>query len=73
MLPFDLCHPALQSHNDWGVGEVIDRNYDWSKFTKESLYGMETPHDNRGTLVKGTMDWRNSTYVCACDRHMISM
>lgn len=49
-----------KSHNDWGIGEIVDRNYDWSKFTKDALYGMETPHDNRGVLVSSALDWRNN-------------
>ena len=51
----------MQSHNDWDVGEIMDRNYDWSVFTKDSKYGVETPHDNRGVLVSSTMDWGKNT------------
>lgn len=54
----------MQSHNDWGIGEIIDRNYDWSKFTKQSLYGMETPHDNSGVQVSSALDWTQNTYAC---------
>ena len=36
---------------------MLDRNYDWSKFTKESLYGMETPHNNSGILVGTAIKW----------------
>ena len=35
----------------------MDRNYDWSKFTKSSLYGVPTPHDNSGGGVKNSMHW----------------
>lgn len=48
---------SLKSHNDWGVGEIVDRDYDWSKFTKESLYGVPTPHDNSGTQVRDALHW----------------
>lgn len=51
-------HPHLiQSHNDWEVGEMMDRDYDWSKFTRESLYGVPTPHDNSGSQVKSSLHW----------------
>lgn len=46
-----------KSHNDWGVGEMVDRNYDWSKFTKKSLYGVPTPHDNSGIQVRDALQW----------------
>ena len=39
------------------AGEMMDRDYDWSKFTKESLYGVPTPHDNSGSGVKSAMHW----------------
>ena len=45
------------SHNAWGVGEMMDRKYDWSKFTKESLYGVPTPHDNSGSEVRNALHW----------------
>ena len=57
---------SFQSHNDLEVGESVDRNYDWSKFKRDTKYGMETPHDNRGTLVSSALDWRKNTCVCAC-------
>ena len=46
-----------QSHNDWDVGEKVDRDYDWSKFKKTSLYGVETPHDNSGQQVNSALHW----------------
>lgn len=36
---------------------MVDRDYDWSKFTKESLYGVPTPHDNSGTQVRDALHW----------------
>ena len=54
---------SLQSHNDWDIGEQIDRDYDWSKYSKTGIYGMDTPHDNSGILVSNTLDWSKSTYV----------
>lgn len=46
-----------KSHNDYEVGEMMDRDYDWSKFTKGSLYGVPTPHDNSGSGVKSALHW----------------
>ena len=51
--------PPLQSHNAWDVGEMVDRDYDWSVFSKSSLYGVPTPHDNSGSQVKDALHWMN--------------
>ena len=48
---------SLQSHNAWEVGEMVDRNYDWSTFTKHSLYGVSSPHDNSGGQVRDALHW----------------
>ena len=45
------------SHEDYGVGETIDRNYDWSVFSRDDQYGMPTPHDNTGMGVRKAMHW----------------
>ena len=39
------------------LGETIDRNYDWSKFTKLSLYGAPTPNDPTGKQVRNSLYW----------------
>ena len=57
------------SHNSYEVGEMVDRNYDWSKFTKGSLYGVPTPHDNSGVEVRKAMHWltnQKGCVVCVC-------
>ena len=46
-----------QSHSSYPVGEMPDRNYDWSVFPKDYKYGVETPHDVRGTGVSGALKW----------------
>ena len=38
-------------------GEMMDRDYDWTTFTKASLYGVPTPHDNSGTGVRNALHW----------------
>lgn len=47
----------LLSHGKCNVGEMADRKYDWSKFTKDSLYGVPTPHDNTGSGVRNALHW----------------
>ena len=46
-----------QSHQSYDVGEMVDRNYDWSVFTRDSKYGVATPHDNSGVGVRRAMQW----------------
>lgn len=46
-----------RSHNSLEVGEMVDRNYDWSKFTRDMMYGVPTPHDNTGIEVRKAMHW----------------
>lgn len=46
-----------KSHNSLEVGEMVDRNYDWSKFTRDMMYGVPTPHDNTGIEVRKAMHW----------------
>ena len=45
------------SHNSYPVGDMPDRNYDWSVFPRDFKYGVETPHDVRGTGVSRVMKW----------------
>ena len=49
------------SHNSYPVGEMPDRNYDWSVFPRDYKYGVETPHDVRGTGVSRAMKWSHET------------
>ncbi|XP_063778264.1 EF-hand domain-containing family member B [Pseudophryne corroboree] len=43
------------SHNDYDVGEIKDRNYDWSNSQKDRRFGMSTPHFNDGRNVERTL------------------
>ncbi|XP_071791853.1 EF-hand domain-containing family member B-like [Asterias amurensis] len=45
------------SHHEFHVGEAVDRNYDWSRYPKDSLFGIATPHENDGKHVKNTLKW----------------
>lgn len=46
-----------KSHQIYDVGEMVDRDYDWSTFTRDSQYGVPTPHDNSGSGVRSAMKW----------------
>lgn len=53
-----------RSHGQYTVGESYDRKYDWSRLPNESnsfCFGIETPHDNRGTNTKKSLKWMNET------------
>jgi len=54
-------HLYKVSHNDFEVGEMVDRKYDWSRIPKESKFGIETPHNNDGIHVKKTLKWLHET------------
>ncbi|XP_006821422.1 EF-hand domain-containing family member B-like [Saccoglossus kowalevskii] len=47
----------IVTHNDYDVGEKRDRKYDWSRYAKDSRFGVPTPHDNDGRHVKKTLKW----------------
>ncbi len=42
-------------------GETYDRKYNWSRVPKSSMFGVETPHDNRGRNVQKTLKWLHET------------
>ena len=43
------------------AGEMVDRKYDWSRISKESKFGIETPHNNDGIQVRKTLKWLHDT------------
>ncbi|KAM9308164.1 EF-hand domain-containing family member B [Gastrophryne carolinensis] len=45
------------THNDYDVGEVRDRKYDWTKCKKHRRFGVETPHFNDGRNVSRSLKW----------------
>ncbi|KAL9958296.1 hypothetical protein ACROYT_G035296 [Oculina patagonica] len=49
------------SHNDFDVGEMVDRKYDWSRIPRDSKFGVETPHNNDGIHVRKTLKWLHET------------
>uniref|UniRef100_A0A3B5ADA7 EF-hand domain family member B n=1 Tax=Stegastes partitus TaxID=144197 RepID=A0A3B5ADA7_9TELE len=47
----------VRSHNAYFVGERIDRKYDSSHYSKDSRFGVPTPHCNDGRNVSRTLHW----------------
>ncbi|XP_029307763.1 LOW QUALITY PROTEIN: EF-hand domain-containing family member B [Cottoperca gobio] len=51
----------IRSHNAYFVGERIDRKYDWSHYSKDSRFGILTPHFNDGCNLGKTLHWLGET------------
>ncbi|XP_041650213.1 EF-hand domain-containing family member B [Cheilinus undulatus] len=47
----------IRSHKAYFVGERIDRKYDWSHYSKDSRFGILTPHFNDGRDTCKTLRW----------------
>ncbi|XP_039973990.1 EF-hand domain-containing family member B [Xiphias gladius] len=47
----------IRSHNAYFVGERIDRKYDWNHYSKDSRFGIVTPHFNDGRNLGKTLHW----------------
>ncbi|XP_069586073.1 EF-hand domain-containing family member B [Ranitomeya imitator] len=45
------------THNDFDVGEIRNRKYDWTKYKKGNKFGIETPHFNDGRNVARSLRW----------------
>ncbi|XP_078284009.1 EF-hand domain-containing family member B [Rhinoraja longicauda] len=45
------------THNDYNVGEKVDRKYDWSRISKDSAFGLETPCFNDGRMTAKSLRW----------------
>ncbi|XP_069504984.1 EF-hand domain-containing family member B isoform X2 [Ambystoma mexicanum] len=45
------------THNDYNPGELKDRKYNWSKYKRDSRFGVPTPHFNDGRLTRKTLNW----------------
>ncbi|XP_014662076.1 PREDICTED: EF-hand domain-containing family member B-like [Priapulus caudatus] len=46
------------THRNFGVGESVDRKYDWSA-VRATTFGIATPHDNAGRNVRQTLQWND--------------
>lgn len=42
-------------------GERIDRKYDWNHYSKDSRFGILTPHFNDGRNLSKTLHWLGET------------
>ncbi|NXI43019.1 EFHB protein, partial [Galbula dea] len=47
----------IVSHNDYSVGEAINRKYDSSNFSKSFAFGKATPHFKDGRYVSKSLNW----------------
>ncbi|XP_037532634.1 EF-hand domain-containing family member B [Nematolebias whitei] len=47
----------IRSHNSFPVGEQLDRNYKWSHCSKDSRFGIQTPHFNDGRNLRKSLRW----------------
>ncbi|KAM3928615.1 EF-hand domain-containing family member B [Leptodactylus fuscus] len=45
------------THNEYDVGEIRNRKYDWTKYKKDNRFGIETPHFNDGRNVARSLKW----------------
>ncbi|XP_073424228.1 EF-hand domain-containing family member B isoform X2 [Dendrobates tinctorius] len=45
------------THNDFDVGEIRNRKYDWTKYKKGNRFGISTPHFNDGRNVARSLRW----------------
>ncbi|KAI3361356.1 hypothetical protein L3Q82_013534 [Scortum barcoo] len=51
----------IRSHNSYFVGERINRKYDWSRYSKDSRFGILTPHFNDGRNLGKSLRWLGET------------
>ncbi|CAK8681440.1 unnamed protein product [Clavelina lepadiformis] len=57
----------IVTHHAYDVGEMCDRNYDWSKSNpKTTRFGIETPHYNDGKNMMKTLQWSSQKSVQKC-------
>ncbi|XP_067854869.1 EF-hand domain-containing family member B [Heptranchias perlo] len=51
-------HPLyVVTHSDYNIGEQMDRKYDWSRHSKYSTFGVETPYFNDGRMTAKSLRW----------------
>ncbi|XP_010772350.1 EF-hand domain-containing family member B [Notothenia coriiceps] len=51
----------IRSHNAYFVGERIDRKYDMGHYSKDSRFGILTPHFTDGRTIGKTLHWLGET------------
>uniref|UniRef100_UPI00398EBD57 EF-hand domain-containing family member B isoform X2 n=1 Tax=Pristiophorus japonicus TaxID=55135 RepID=UPI00398EBD57 len=47
----------VTSHSDYNIGEQVDRKYDWSRHSKYSTFGVETPYFSDGRMTAKSLRW----------------
>ncbi|XP_783931.2 EF-hand domain-containing family member B [Strongylocentrotus purpuratus] len=52
-----------KTHHNFHVGEPVDREYDWSQYSKDGLFGIPTPHENNGKNVAQTLKWLRNDHL----------
>lgn len=50
-----------KTHSDYNVGEKLRRGYQSEGYSTENTFGVPTPHDNNGKMVKKTLNWLHQT------------
>ncbi|XP_064646873.1 EF-hand domain-containing family member B-like [Lineus longissimus] len=59
---YDAGHDLyVVTHQDYRVGEAVDRNYKNPNYDSTSCFGIPTPHSNDGRHVRNTMKWLHTT------------
>jgi len=58
----------VKTHNDYYVGEQINRNYDNSWNKEGTIFGVDTPHHNDGRMVYRSLRWPSSDTMEVADR-----
>ncbi|XP_013907187.1 PREDICTED: EF-hand domain-containing family member B [Thamnophis sirtalis] len=57
----------VTTHNDYFVGEAVNRKYNPSTFNRFNLYGKETPHFNDGRNIGRTLHWLHDLQMYIAD------
>ncbi|XP_051722171.1 EF-hand domain-containing family member B isoform X1 [Ctenopharyngodon idella] len=53
----------IHSHGSYFVGERVDRKYNWSRYGRESRFGVPTPHHNDGRNISRSLHWPSDTLM----------
>ncbi|XP_077086069.1 EF-hand domain-containing family member B [Siphateles boraxobius] len=53
----------IRSHGSYLVGERLDRKYNWSRYGRESRFGVPTPHHNDGRNLYKSLHWHSDSLM----------
>lgn len=53
----------IRSHGSYFVGERVDRKYNWSRYGRESRFGVPTPHRNDGRNISRSLHWPSDSLM----------